>query len=80
MGRSSGNQAMSTMTLNLSEKEMAVLESLCDAKDVSKTQLMRQALRLYQLVDVKLSRGMRMKFCNAAGEIEIEPLMMMDCT
>ena len=45
---------MATMTLNLSEKEMTVLEDMCTKKDLSKTALMRQALRLYQLIDVRL--------------------------
>lgn len=51
-----------TMTLNLSEKEMAVLEELATEKDMSKTAVMRQALRLYQLVNVRLNAGERMMF------------------
>ena len=46
-----------TMTLNLTEAEMAVLEELCEKKDLSKTAILRQALRLYQMVDVRLERG-----------------------
>lgn len=46
-----------TMTLNLNEAEMAALESLCERKGMSKTALLRQALRLYQSVDVRLERG-----------------------
>lgn len=53
---------MMTMTLNLSEKEMAVLEELATEKDMSKTAVMRQALRLYQLVNVRLNAGERMMF------------------
>lgn len=51
-----------TMTLNLSEKEMAVLDELATEKDMSKTAVMRQALRLYQLVNVRLNAGERMMF------------------
>ncbi len=46
-----------TMTLNLTEKEMAVLEQLSDDKGLSKTQLVKQALRLYQSVVERLDKG-----------------------
>ncbi len=46
-----------TMTLNLTDAEMRVLEELCVRKDLSKTAVLRQALRLYQLVDVRLEKG-----------------------
>lgn len=51
-----------TMTLNLTEQEMRVLEDLSVQKDLSKTALLRQALRLYQLVEVRLSRGEKLFF------------------
>ncbi|HEY9785706.1 MAG TPA: ribbon-helix-helix protein, CopG family [Candidatus Obscuribacterales bacterium] len=53
-----------TMTLNLTEQEMAALEELAAKKDVSKTAVIRQALKLYQLVDSRLSQGERMFFEN----------------
>ena len=46
------------MTLNLTEQEMAVLEGLSKQKDLSKTVVMRQALRLYQLVDARLAQDL----------------------
>ena len=46
-----------TMTLNLTDQEMRVLDELSARKDVSKTALLRQALRLYQMVETRLSRG-----------------------
>ncbi len=46
-----------TMTLNLSNAEMAALEDLCIRKGMSKTALLRQALRLYQSIDERLDRG-----------------------
>lgn len=49
-----------TMTLNLTDAEMRVLEDLCAKKDLSKTALLRQALRLYQLVEVRLEKGDRL--------------------
>ena len=46
-----------TMTLNLNEQEMEVLERLSSEKGVSKTVLVRQALRLYQSVTERLESG-----------------------
>jgi hypothetical protein len=40
-----------TMTLNLTEAEMEALEALSLEKDMSKTALLRQALRLFQWVE-----------------------------
>lgn len=54
--------AKRTMTLNLTDAEMQVLEDLCAKKDLSKTALLRQALRLYQLVEAKLEKGERFYF------------------
>jgi len=51
-----------TMTLNLSEKEMATLEALAAEKEMTKTAIMRQALRLYQLVNIRLNAGEKMMF------------------
>lgn len=51
-----------TMTLNLTDQEMVVLEELSAQKDLSKTALLRQALRLYQMVDVRISRGEKLFF------------------
>ena len=54
-----------TMTLNLTDQEMRVLEDLSSRRDVSKTALLRQALRLYQIVDTRLSRGEKLFFEDA---------------
>lgn len=51
-----------TMTLNLTEKEMQVLDELCVRKGLNKTALLRQALRLYQAVDQRLEQGERLIF------------------
>ena len=56
------NQQKRTMTLNLSEQEMRVLEELSTQKDVNKTTLIRQAIRLYQLVNARLERGEKLFF------------------
>jgi hypothetical protein len=46
-----------TMTVNLSDTEMRALEEICGQKDLSKTAVVRQALRLYQLVNAKIASG-----------------------
>jgi hypothetical protein len=46
-----------TMTLNLSEAEMHALEDLAIKKDLNKTVVIRQALRLYQMVDLRIREG-----------------------
>ena len=46
-----------TMTLNLTDQEMRVLEQLSAQKDLRKTAILRQALRLYQLIDMRLADG-----------------------
>ena len=51
-----------TMTLNLTDAEMRVLEDMCAKKDLSKTSLLRQALRLYQLVEGRLEAGAKLFF------------------
>jgi hypothetical protein len=55
---------MKPLTLNLTEKEMAVLEQLAKAKGMNKTALMKQALRTYQMLDKRLSEGARIYFEN----------------
>ncbi len=50
------------MTLNLTPREMAVLEQLASAKDLSKTGVMRLALRLLQAVDSKTRLGQKLMF------------------
>ena len=46
-----------TMTLNLTAAEMTALEDLATKKDLNKTVVIRQALRLYQMVDQRLREG-----------------------
>lgn len=59
-----------TMTLNLSEREMVVLEELSSRNEMTKTQIMRRALRLYQLVDIKAHEGKSIVFSLLDGTLE----------
>lgn len=52
--------AKKTMTLNLTDREMSALEELSISKDMSKTAVIRQALRLYQYVDARCREGHRL--------------------
>jgi hypothetical protein len=65
-----------TMTLNLTDREMQVLDELCARKGLNKTALMRQALRLYQAVDVRLDRGEKLLFENDETKEKSELMML----
>lgn len=60
--------AKKTMTLNLSDAEMAALEELAKTKELTKTGVIRQALRLYQVVDARLQRGEKLLFEGAEDQ------------
>ena len=46
-----------TMSLTLPEREMDALEQLSKQKGISKSAVIRQALRLYQSIDLRLEAG-----------------------
>jgi hypothetical protein len=50
------------MTLNLTDAEMRALEQLSEQKDISKTAILRQALRLYQMIDTRMRDGEKVFF------------------
>tara|TARA_R110000787_G_scaffold284415_1_gene398095 strand:- start:20345 stop:20554 length:210 start_codon:yes stop_codon:yes gene_type:complete len=65
-----------TMTLNLNEAEMSVLEQLSTKKELSKIAVIRQALRLYQMVDVRLERGDKLFFEDDKTKDKSEVMML----
>lgn len=65
-----------TMTLNLTDAEMCVLEELCAKKDLTKTSLLRQALRLYQLVETRIERGDKLFFEDDKTKEKAEIVML----
>lgn len=65
-----------TMTLNLTDTEMGVLEDLCEKKDLSKTAVLRQALRLYQAVETRVERGAKLFFENELTKEKAEVMML----
>jgi predicted transcriptional regulator len=56
------NDVKKTMTLNLTESEMQVLEGLAKKKELTKTAVIRQALRLFQMVEARLAAGEKLIF------------------
>jgi hypothetical protein len=70
------NDTRKTMTLNLTEREMQVLEELSQRKDLTKTAILRQALRLYQLVDARLSAGEKLYFEDEQASRKAEVMML----
>jgi hypothetical protein len=65
-----------TMTLNLTQAEMAALEELSQKKDLSKTAVLRQALRLFQMVDSRIERGEKLFFEDEAKKEKAEVMVL----
>ena len=65
-----------TMTLNLTDKEMEALEELAGRKDLSKTQVVRQAIRLYQTVESRLEGGEKLYFEDKDKNSKSELMML----
>lgn len=65
-----------TMTLNLTEAEMKALEELSVTKDISKTAVLRQALRLYQMVETRIARGEKLFFEHDATKQKAELMVL----
>jgi hypothetical protein len=70
------SQSKKTMTLNLTDAEMSALEELCTKKELSKTALLRQALRLYQLVETRLEKGDKLFFEDEGKKERAEVMML----
>lgn len=51
-----------TMTLNLTAPEMEALHELARRKDLTKTAVIRQALRLLQMIDARIAQGEKLFF------------------
>jgi hypothetical protein len=65
-----------TMTLNLTDREMEALEELAGRKDLSKTQVVRQAIRLYQTVENRLESGEKLYFEDKDKNSKSELMML----
>lgn len=65
-----------TLTLVLSDSEMEVLDVLSTERSLSKTAVLRQALRLYQTVDVRQQRGEKLFFENEKSKEKAELMLL----
>jgi hypothetical protein len=65
-----------TMTLNLTDAEMTALDQLSTRKDLSKTAVIRQALRLYQMVDQRSQGGQKLYFENDSTKEKAELMLL----
>ncbi len=70
------NDAKKTMTLNLTEAEMRVVEELAKKKDLTKTAIIRQALRLYQMIDARLAAGDKLVFEDEKSQRKAELMVL----
>lgn len=68
--------AKRTMTLNLTDAEMRALDDLSLRKDLTKTAVLRQALRLYQTIEARLERGDKLLFENDATKEKAELMLV----
>lgn len=68
--------AKKTMTLNLTDAEMRVLDDLSARKDLTKTAVIRQALRLYQTVEARLEKGEKLLFENDVTKEKAELMLL----
>lgn len=69
-------QEKRTMTLNLTGAEMQALEQLAQRKELTKTAVIRQALRFFQAVDARLERGEKLFFEDEAEKKKAEVLVL----
>lgn len=65
-----------TMTLNLTEAEMRALEDLASKKDLTKTAVIRQAIRLYQLIEARLAAGEKLVFEDEKAQKKAELMVL----
>jgi predicted transcriptional regulator len=65
-----------TMTLNLTDSEMAALDDLAGRKELTKTAVMRQALRLYQLIESRREIGEKVLFENPLSKEKVELMLI----
>ena len=64
------------MTLNMTEAEMQVLAVLSEKKNLSKSALLRQALRMYQVIEARLENGDKLFFENEKTKEKSEVMML----
>lgn len=64
------------MTLNLTVREMKALEGLAAKREMTKTALLRHALRLYEMIDERIARGGKLIIENRNSKSRSELLVL----
>jgi predicted transcriptional regulator len=65
-----------TMTLNLTDAEMQALDDLSVRKDITKTAVLRQALRLYQAIEARVEQGEKLLYENEVTKEKAELMLL----
>ena len=68
--------AKRSLTLVLSDAEMNVLDTLSTQRSLTKVGVLRQALRLYQTVDLRQQRGEKLFFENELSKEKAELMLL----
>ena len=66
---------MKTLTLKLKEREMEAIDAMADKKGLTKTALIKQALRVFQAIDERIERGEKL-FLEGTNEEKAELLLL----
>lgn len=53
---------MKALTLNLDDRHLSVLKELADAQEISQSTVLRQGLRLYQMIYERAKKGEQIAF------------------
>ena len=64
------------MTLNLTDQEMRVLEELAQKKELTKTGVMKLALRLLQTLDARIEPGKKLFIEDEIGKEKSELVIL----
>jgi predicted transcriptional regulator len=65
-----------TMTLNLSEEEMNSLEQLALRNDMTKTAVLKKAIRIYLILETRLQRGEHIFVEDESHQAKVELLLV----
>ncbi len=65
-----------TMTLNLSGEEMESLEQLAERNDMTKTAVLKKAIRIYLILEKRLQKGEHLFVEDEEGKIRVELLLV----
>jgi predicted transcriptional regulator len=65
-----------TMTLNLSEEEMSSLDQLAHRNDMSKTAVIRKAIRIYLILEKRMQRGEHIFVEDELHQVKAELLLV----